>query len=62
MGRSCSHMEEGRSAFKIFKGKPTGGRPSGRQRHRWEDNIRLDLKEIGTSVDWLRIGIIVEAL
>ena len=40
-------MEEGRNAFKILAGTPTGKRPSGRPRHRWEDNIRMDLKEIG---------------
>ena len=34
-------MEEGRSAFKILTGKPTGKRPSGRPRRRWEDNIRM---------------------
>ena len=36
-------MEEGRSAFKIL----TGERPLGRPRRRWEDNIRMDLEEIG---------------
>ena len=36
-------MEEGRSAFKIITGKPTGKRPLGRPRRRWEDNIRMDL-------------------
>ena len=40
-------MEENRSAFKISTGKPTGKRPLGRPRRRWEDNIRMDLKEIG---------------
>ena len=40
-------MEEGRSAFKILTGKPTGNRPLGRRRCRWEDNIRMDLKGIG---------------
>ena len=40
-------MEEGRSAFKLLKGKPTGKRPLGRPRRKWEDNIRMDLKEIG---------------
>ena len=39
-------MEEGRSAFKILTGKPTGKRHLGRPRPRWEDNIRMDLKEI----------------
>ena len=32
-----------RSAFKILTGKPTGKTPLGRPRHRWEDNIRMDL-------------------
>ena len=42
-------MEEGRSAFKIVTGKPTGKRPLGRPRHRWENNIRMDLEEICVS-------------
>ena len=59
-------MEEGRSAFKILTGKPTGKRPLGRPRRRWEDNIRMDLEDIdinaGNWVVWLRIGIIGEPL
>ena len=39
-------MEEGRSAFKILTGKPTGKRALGRPRRRWEDNIRMDLEEV----------------
>jgi hypothetical protein len=39
-------MEKGRSAFKILTGIPTGKRPLGRPRRRWEDNIRMDLEEI----------------
>ena len=39
-------MEEGRSAFIILTGKPTGKTLLGRPRHRMEDNIRMDLKEI----------------
>ena len=38
---------EGRSAFKNLTSKPTSKRPLGRPRRRWEDNIRLNLKEIG---------------
>ena len=41
-----ARMEECRSAFKILTGKLTGRRPLGRPRCRWEDNIRIDLKEI----------------
>ena len=40
-------MEVGRSAFKILTGKPTGRRPLGRPRRRWENNIRMDLADIG---------------
>ena len=40
-------MEEDRTAFKILTGKPTGNKPLGRPRRRWEDNIRMDLEEIG---------------
>ena len=40
-------MEEGRSVFKILTGKPTGKRPLRRPRRRWEDNIRMDLEDIG---------------
>ena len=43
-------MEEGRSAFKILTGKPTGKRPLGRPRRRWDENIRMDLEEIGINV------------
>ena len=43
-------MDEGRSAFKILTGKRHLGRP----RHRWEDNIRMDFKEIGVSTrNWV---------
>ena len=49
-----ARMEEGRSAFKILTGKPTGKRPLGRPRHRWEDNIRMDLEHIGINVgNWV---------
>ena len=43
---NLARMEEGRSALKIETGKPTGIRPLGRPRRRWEDNIRMDLEEI----------------
>ena len=44
-----ARMEEGRSAFKILTGTPAGKRPLGRPKRRWEDNIRMDLEEIGTN-------------
>ena len=49
-----ARMEEGRSAFKMLTGKPTGKRPLGRPRRRWEDNIRMDLEEIGINArNWV---------
>ena len=55
--RKLSHvarMEEGRSAFKILIGKSRGKRPLGRLRRRWEDNIRMDLKEMGVNTrNWV---------
>ena len=46
-GGHVAGLEEGRRAFKILTGTPTGKIPLGRPRHRWEDNIRMDLKEMG---------------
>ena len=43
-------MEEGRSAFKILTGKPSGKRPLGQPRRRWKNNIRMNLKEIFVGV------------
>jgi hypothetical protein len=52
-------MGEKRSACGILAGKPEGKRPLGSPRHRWEDNIKMDLREIGwgdmTGLIWLRI-------
>ena len=49
-----ARMEEGRSAFKVLTGKPTGKRHLGRSRLRWEDNIRMDLEEIGINAgNWV---------
>ena len=57
-----ARIEEGRSAFKILTDMPAGKRPLGRSRLRWEDNLRMDLKEIGINrrnCVWLMIGIIM---
>ena len=49
-----ARMEEGRRALKILTGKLTGKRPLGRPRRRWEDNIRMDLEEIGINAgNWV---------
>ena len=50
----AARMEEGRSAFKTRTGKPAGKRPLGRPRRRWEDNIRMNLEEIGINAgNWV---------
>jgi hypothetical protein len=50
-------MEEKRNAYRLLVGKPEGKRPLGRPRHRWVDNIKMDLLEIGWSgVDWIGLA------
>ena len=52
-----ARMEEGRSTLKILTGSPAGKGPLGRPRHRWEDNIRMDLKEIGINArNWVDLA------
>jgi hypothetical protein len=47
-------MGEGRVVHRVLVGKPEGRRPLGRPRHRWEDNIRRDLQEVGGGCgDWM---------
>jgi hypothetical protein len=49
-----AEIEEGRSAFKILKGKPTGKRSLGRLRHRWEESFRMNLEDIGINAgNWV---------
>jgi hypothetical protein len=60
MGRTCGTYGERRGAYRALVGKPEGGRPLGKPRRRWEDNIKIDLREVGwgawTGLIWLRIG------
>jgi hypothetical protein len=52
-------MGEGRGMHKVLVGKPKGKRPLGRPRHRWNDDIKMDLQEVGCGVwnglSWLWI-------
>jgi hypothetical protein len=59
MGRACGTYGEDRGVHRVLVGKPEGKRPLGRPRHSLEDNIKMDLQEVGRSWDlngWLRIG------
>jgi hypothetical protein len=50
-------MGEGRKVHKVLVGKPEGKRPFVRPRHRWEDGIRMHLREIGWGrVDWIHVA------
>ena len=42
-----ARMVKGRGVHKVLVGKPEGKRPLGRPRRRWEDNIKMDLEEVG---------------
>jgi hypothetical protein len=53
MGGACSKHGAMRNAYKIFGRKPEGKKTLGRYRRRWDDNIKMDLKEVGFGdVDW----------
>jgi len=59
MGWACGAYGEGRGVQRVLVGKPEGKRPLGRPRRRWEDNIKMDLREVGgveTGWSWLRMG------
>jgi hypothetical protein len=50
-------MGERRGAYRALVGKPEGRRPLGRPRRRWEDNIRMDLREVGWGgMDWINLA------
>jgi hypothetical protein len=52
VGGACSTI-----AYRLLVGKPEGKRPLGRPRHRWVDNIRMDLGEVGWGgVDWIGLA------
>jgi hypothetical protein len=54
MGGACSADGEERGVYRALVGKPEGKRPLGKPRGRWEDNIRMDLQEVGCGgIDWL---------
>jgi hypothetical protein len=51
-----ARMGEGRDVYRILMGKPEGKRPLGRPRRRWEDNIKMDLQEVGCEgLNWTEL-------
>jgi hypothetical protein len=56
-GEHVAHIGEIRNAYKILVGIPEGKRPLGRPRRRWEDNIRMDIREKKWEVvDWIHLA------
>jgi hypothetical protein len=54
MGGHVAYMGEMKNAYQILVGKPEGKRACGRPRRRWDDNIKMDLREIAWEVvDWI---------
>jgi hypothetical protein len=49
-------MGEKRVAYRILVRRPEGRRPLGRPRRRWEDNIKLDLQDVGWGMDWIELA------
>jgi hypothetical protein len=50
-------MGERRSVYRVLVGKPEGKSPLGRSRRRWEDNIKIDLWEVGCDgMDWIELA------
>jgi hypothetical protein len=49
-------MGEGRGVYRVFVGRPEGKRPLGRPRRRWEDNIKMDLRETEIyGANWIKV-------
>ncbi|KAJ4441826.1 hypothetical protein ANN_11685 [Periplaneta americana] len=52
-----ARMGESRNAYRVLVGRPEGKRPLGRPRRRWEDNIKMDLREVGyDGRDWINLA------
>ena len=52
-----AHMGGRRSIYKVLVGKHEGKRPLGRPRHRWEDNIKMDLQEVVCGcMEWIKLA------
>ena len=51
-----ARMVKGRGVHRVLVGKPEGKRPLGRPRRRREDNIKMDLQEVGEGGDWMELA------
>jgi hypothetical protein len=54
---NVTFMGEGKSVYRVLVGGPEGKRPLGRPRHRWEDNIKMDIRETGIDgINWIQLA------
>jgi hypothetical protein len=53
--RHVARMREKRGVYRILVGRSEGRRPLGRPRRRWDDNIKMDLQEVGWGMDWIKL-------
>jgi len=51
-----ARMGEGRDVHRVLVGKPEGKRPLGRPRRRWENNVKMDLQEVGGGEVWMELA------
>jgi len=51
-----ARMAKGRGVHRVLVGKPEGNSPLVRPRRRWEDNIKMDLREVGGDRDWIELA------
>jgi len=52
-----ARMGERKGVYRVLVWKPEGKRPLGRPRHRWEDNIKMDLEKVGCGgTDWIELA------
>jgi len=57
MGGHVTRLGEGRDVYRVLVVKPEGKRPLGGPRRRWEDNIKMDLQEVGCGgMDWINLA------
>ena len=57
MGGACSAFGERRGVYRVFVGRPEGKKTFERPRRRWEDNIKMNLQEVGCGVmDWIELA------
>jgi hypothetical protein len=53
--KNVARMLEKKCAYRILVGRPEGRRPLGRPRRRWDDNIKMDVQDVGWGIDWIEL-------